>query len=152
MRARGARAMLCADSMSIQPLMRASSLLHGLWLATLVVGQSAWAGKDCDAPPELWQPRSAVLALAERQGWEVEKLKIDDGCYELRGRDADGRRLKAKIDPATLEVLGVKRAQGARERARERERQGQRPAPSPATPQDAPRAGPAEPGTPTPSR
>lgn len=141
--------------MPIQPLMRSPLLLllaRGLWLTTLVIGEAAWAGKDCDAPPERWQPRSAVLALAQRKGWEVEKLKIDDGCYELRGRDAEGRRLKAKIDPATLEVLGVKRKEGGRERMRERERQGQRTGPPAATPQDPPHAGSAAPGAEPPSR
>ena len=92
-------------------------------LAMLVVaGPPVWAGKNCDAPPETWQPRSAVSALAERNGWSVERLKVDDGCYEIKGRDAEGRRFKAKIDPASLQVISVKREHGDRERERERER------------------------------
>ena len=88
-------------------------------LAMLVAaGQPVWAGKKCDAPPETWQPRSAVSALAERNGWTVERLKVDDGCYEIKGRDAEGRRFKAKIDPASLQVISVKREHGERERER----------------------------------
>ena len=34
-----------------------------------------------------------------------DKMKIDDGCYELRVTDASGNVLKVKIDPATLEVV-----------------------------------------------
>ena len=46
--------------------------------------------------------------MAARQGWQVQRLKIDDGCYELRGTDAQGRSFKAKIDPETLKVLKMK--------------------------------------------
>ena len=102
----------------------------------VVVGQPTWAGKECDAPAETWQPRSAVAALAERNGWLLERLKVDDGCYEIKGRDAEGRRFKAKIDPASLQVISVKREHGDRERERERERQ--RLAPPSPTPPSAP--------------
>ncbi len=104
-------------------------------LTMLVVpGPSVWAGKKCDAPPETWQPRSAASALAERNGWSVERLKVDDGCYEIKGRDADGRRIKVKIDPASLQVISVKREHGGRERDREH----QRVAPPSSTPASAP--------------
>jgi hypothetical protein len=104
--------------------MRPSPSGSGPAIAILVlIALPAWAGKDCDAPAESWQPRSAVHALAQRNGWQVEKLKIDDGCYEIKGRDADGRRLKAKLDPATLEVVDLKREDGGRLRERERERE-----------------------------
>jgi hypothetical protein len=69
-----------------------------------------------------------VRALAQRNGWQVDRLKVDDGCYEIKGRDAEGQRFKAKIDPATLNVLSVKLEHGDRER--ERQREGQR-APAP---------------------
>ena len=76
---------------------------------------------DCDAPTATWQPRSAVHALAERNGWRIDKLKIDDGCYEVRGRDADGYRFKAKLDPATLEIVRMKRERQIRDRGRDRD-------------------------------
>jgi hypothetical protein len=113
--------------------MHCPSVPRSIALAMLVVaGQPVWAGRDCDAPPEAWQSGSAVRALAERNGWRVERLKIDDGCYEIKGRDAEGRRLKAKIDPASLKVISVKREHESRDR------QDQREAPPPPTPASAP--------------
>jgi hypothetical protein len=76
------------------------------------------AQADCDAPTASWQPRSAVLMLAERNNWQIDKLKIDDGCYEVRGRDANGYRFKAKLNPATLEVESMKRERQIRDRDR----------------------------------
>ncbi len=105
----------------------------GIALSLLVLGSPpGWAGRKCDAPPQTWQPRSAVAALAERNGWQVDRLKVDDGCYEIKGRDAEGRRFKAKIDPASLQVIGIKREHGERER--ERQRTAPPPSPSPSTP------------------
>ena len=108
--------------------------LHSsLALAMLVlVGPSVLASDDCDAPPDSWQPRSAVHALAQRNGWQVDKLKIDDGCYEIKGRDAEGRRIKAKLDPATLQVVEMKR---------ERDRNGKRASPPPGSPTSEPATG-----------
>ena len=100
--------------------MRCSSIVRTLALASLVLAAApSWAGVECDAPPESWQPRSAVHALAQRNGWRVDTLKVDDGCYEVKGRDAQGRRFKAKLEPSTLDLVKLKRE---RERDRDRRR------------------------------
>ncbi len=84
--------------------LRCALLALSLGVATL----PAWADDDCDAPVERWQSREAVRQMAVRQGWQIQRLKIDDGCYELRGTDAQGRSFEAKIDPETLKVLKMK--------------------------------------------
>ena len=97
-------------------------------LATLVLAVAALpavASSDCDAPAARWQSREAVRQMAAQQGWQVERLKIDDGCYEIRGTDAQGQRFKAKLDPETLQVLKIKsreRDDHHKDRDRERER------------------------------
>ena len=102
--------------------MLASSPARTLALALLVIAAPfAHAADACDAPPEAWQPRSAVRAVADRNGWRVERLKVDDGCYEVKGRDAGGRRFKARLDPVTLQVIAIKRDHGERERHRARD-------------------------------
>ncbi|MDR2852974.1 MAG: PepSY domain-containing protein [Burkholderiaceae bacterium] len=92
-----------------------------LVLALLLMGsiaglQTAQAGPrdddDCDAPVNQWKPRDAVRDMAQRKGWQIDRLKIDDGCYVIRGQDAGGQRFKAKIDPVTLDVVRMKRADG----------------------------------------
>ena len=92
-------------------------------LIALVLGAGALpalAGDDCDAPVSSWQTREAVLRMAAAQGWQVQRLKINDGCYEIRGSDAEGRSFKAKIDPQTLAIVKLKH-QRERERRRLRE-------------------------------
>jgi hypothetical protein len=54
-----------------------------------------------------WQPREAVKRMAEARDWTVSRIKIDDGCYEIKGRDAEGRKIEVKINPATLAIVEV---------------------------------------------
>ncbi|ABM44190.1 conserved hypothetical protein [Acidovorax sp. JS42] len=70
-----------------------------------------------------WQSRDAVMRHAAAQGWQVQRLKIDDGCYEVRGRDAQGRAFKAKLDPQTLRVVKMKLRDDSHEPERERRRE-----------------------------
>ncbi len=75
-------------------------------MLTLMLGATpALAGNDCAVPMTDWQPREAVMTLAATLGWEVRRIRIDDGCYELIGQDADGRAIEVKLNPATLAVI-----------------------------------------------
>lgn len=69
----------------------------------------AMADDDCHVPMNRWQPREAVQKMARSLGWDVHRIRIDDGCYQVRGLDETGKRFKAKIDPATLEIVKLKR-------------------------------------------
>lgn len=68
----------------------------------------ARADDNCHVPMSQWQPREAVQTMAADKGWAVTRIKIDDGCYEVRGSDGAGRTFKAKIDPATLEIIKLR--------------------------------------------
>jgi hypothetical protein len=103
-----------------------SSLRLGLLAMSLgMAALPTLADDDCNAPLDRWQSREAVRQMATREGWQIQRLKIDDGCYEIRGLDAQGRTFKAKIDPETLKVLKMKQEDS--ERARERDRDGGAP-------------------------
>lgn len=102
-------------------------------LCAITLGGVAAALADdqsCEAPVANWRPRSAVVKLAEDKGWQVDRIKVDDGCYELRVTDAQGRRMRVTVDPASLEVLETRvRGEGherGERRGRESERHGRR--------------------------
>lgn len=85
------------------------SLMHGLLALSLgLAAVPVVADDDCEVPIEHWQSREAVLQMAAREGWQVQSLKIDDGCYKIRGKDTGGRAFKATIDPQTLDVVTMK--------------------------------------------
>ena len=74
------------------------------FLAALPAG-AALADDDCFVPMADWQPREAVAEFAIAQGWQVRRIKIDDGCYEIDGRDATGRAIEVKLHPGTLQIV-----------------------------------------------
>ena|SRR5690606_20424447 len=81
--------------------------LRILGLLAVFPAGAALADDDCHVPMADWQPREAVQRLAEDNGWNVRRIKVDDGCYEIDGSDANGRRMEATIHPGTLQVIEV---------------------------------------------
>lgn len=73
--------------------------------ASFLVASTVQADVDCAVPMTQWQPRDAVLVLAADNNWQVRRIKIDDGCYEIYATDADGRQFEVKVNPGTLAVL-----------------------------------------------
>jgi hypothetical protein len=79
-------------------------LAIALALASLAFTSAAWADIDCADPVEQWKPRDLVRQEAEKLGWTVQRIKVDDGCYEVRAVDRNGNKVKAKYSPATLRI------------------------------------------------
>ncbi len=77
-------------------------------LALLALAPVAPARADdrCRVPLADWQPREALIAKLEQAGWKVVRLRADDGCYKVMAIDRDGRPVKARFDPATLDRVG----------------------------------------------
>lgn len=78
-------------------------------LSLLLVGGSALADDDCDDPVAQWQPREKLRKQLETEGWTVFRIKVDDGCYEVKGTDPKGNRVEAEYSPATFELMEMER-------------------------------------------
>lgn len=83
-------------------------LMSTATVLALSVSGLAYADDDCTSPMSEWQPREAVTAYVTDLGISPERLRVDDGCYEVRGLDADGNRVELEIEPATLVVQKLK--------------------------------------------
>lgn len=80
-------------------------ILTALLLSAASTG-AAFAGEKCNVPVGEWQPREALQAKLEAEGWKVRSVKTDDGCYEAKAIDAKGNRVEASFNPKTLEQVG----------------------------------------------
>lgn len=80
------------------------SILAAVALASIILGSSALADDDCVDPIADWQPREVLRQQLEQQGWTVKRIKVEDGCYEVRGIDGAGNKFKAKYAPASLQI------------------------------------------------
>ena len=81
------------------------SLFPVVLMISLASSGAALASDDCRRPMAEWQSRDSVMSQVSEMGITTERLRIDDGCYEIRGKDADGNRVDLKLDPATLVPL-----------------------------------------------
>lgn len=91
--------------------MKATVLIAALVLSSLTPGV-AMADDDCSVAMTNWQPRQAVEQMARNHGWIVRRIKVDDGCYEIKGEDGNGRAVEVKVDPGSLVVIRVKYENG----------------------------------------
>ncbi len=75
-----------------------------LTFALIVTAAAAAAADDrCAVPLADWQPKAVLQRKLEGEGWTVLRIRSDDGCYKVLARDAGGRTLKARFDPASLD-------------------------------------------------
>lgn len=78
-------------------------LMTTLMLASLSIG-SVVASDDCYDPVDSWQPKENLQQSLESRGWQVNRIKVDDGCYEVKGTDSLGNRFEAIFSPASLDI------------------------------------------------
>ncbi len=76
-----------------------------LLIATVAGIGSAAAEDVCSVPQAEWQPKEALQQKLEGEGWKVKTIKIDEGCYEVYGKDAAGKRMETYFDPKTFAVM-----------------------------------------------
>ncbi|MDN6180885.1 MAG: PepSY domain-containing protein [Halomonas subglaciescola] len=87
----------------MKTLLHATAILCAPFIATI-----AQASHDCKDPVTDWQPRDVLRQQLEDKGWEVRRIKVDDGCYEIKGFDQHGNKIKAEYSPASLRLRKLK--------------------------------------------
>lgn len=63
-------------------------------------------GRRCQASQAA--QRLSIAEVAQKlkeQGYTLRKIEVSHGCYEVKGTDAKGNRVKMYIDPATAEIV-----------------------------------------------
>lgn len=88
-------------------LVSAALVSTALVSAAIVLGSGTAFADDgrCNTPMAEWQPRETLQQQLEAEGWQVKRIKTDDGCYEVYALDRDGRRIEAYFDPKSLKML-----------------------------------------------
>jgi len=78
-------------------------------LAALVLAAStgaALASETCTQEPKSkWLSQEAIAAKLKDQGFEVARTETKRSCYEVKAKDARGRRLELHVDPVTARIV-----------------------------------------------
>lgn len=90
------------------------NILRPFTLVTLLLSASAASLADglatCDSgPQETWQPQAKLEKQLTDKGWQVRRIKIDGGCYEVYALNEKGERVEAYFHPKTLESVPTKK-------------------------------------------
>lgn len=57
----------------------------------------------CDSGPrETWQAQEKLEQILKERGWQIRRVKIDGGCYEVYALNEKGERVEAYFHPKTL--------------------------------------------------
>ena len=89
-----------------------ATALAGLALAAAA---PAFAGDDdwrrdgssaCRSGQDAWLSLGAVEEKLVAQGYSVREIEVDDGCYEVKVRSAEGARQELYLDPVSGEIVG----------------------------------------------
>ena len=64
----------------------------------------------CDSgPQEAWQPQAKLEQQLKEKGWQIRRIKIDGGCYEVYALNEKGERVEAYFHPKTLAPVPTKK-------------------------------------------
>ena len=80
-------------------------------LVLLAVSNAQGTGlATCDSgPTEGWQPQAVLEKKLVDEKWQVRRIKVDGGCYEVYGINDKGQRVEAYFHPVTLAPVPTKR-------------------------------------------
>jgi hypothetical protein len=63
----------------------------------------------CDSGPASgWQPQIKLEKQLVAKQWQVRRIKVDGGCYEVYGMNEKGERVEAYFHPVTLDPVPTK--------------------------------------------
>lgn len=70
-------------------------------LAAPVLAEEA----ECNVPQDKWRPMEELKADLTAKGWDISKVKVDEGCYEVYAKDKDGNKVEVYFNPETFEQV-----------------------------------------------
>jgi hypothetical protein len=84
------------------------ALLPVLAVTAFLTAGSAFATglATCDSgPQEGWQSQEKLTKMLTDKGWQIRRVKIDGGCYEVYALNEKGERVEAYFHPKTLDAV-----------------------------------------------
>ncbi|MEP7303658.1 MAG: PepSY domain-containing protein [Caldimonas sp.] len=67
---------------------------------------AAFAKADCKAYPKAeWMKEADAKARIEAQGYTISKFKVDGNCYEIYGKNKEGKKVEIYYDAKTLDPV-----------------------------------------------
>lgn len=70
-----------------------------------LISTAAFAKKHCtDSPKEKWMSIEAFKELVQKKGFKISKFKQPGTCYEIYGKDKDGKEVEIYFNPVDAKI------------------------------------------------
>jgi len=56
-------------------------------------------------PKEEWGSEDTLKQALTEEGYTIKKFKVDGNCYEIYGRNKQGKKVEIYFDTKTLEIV-----------------------------------------------
>lgn len=90
--------------------MKTTALTVLFALAAFATTAQATGLATCDSGPTSgWQPQSKLENDLKAKGWQIRRIKVDGGCYEVYAMNDKGQRVEAYFHPVTLAPVPTSR-------------------------------------------
>lgn len=67
---------------------------------------ATFASVTCTQEPKSkWLSQEAIAAKLKEQGFVVTRTETKRSCYEVKGKDAQGKRVELYVDPVTARIV-----------------------------------------------
>lgn len=80
-----------------------------IWALALICSAfstTLYAAADCPAyPKEEWASENTLKEALDAEGYTIKKFKIDGNCYEIYGRNKEGKKVEIYFDMKTLAIV-----------------------------------------------
>lgn len=75
-------------------------------LLAMQVPLQAVAGADCPVHPKSeWASEDTLKQVLAEEGYIIKKFKVDGNCYEIYGRNKQGKKVEIYFDTKTLAII-----------------------------------------------
>lgn len=65
-----------------------------------------FAGADCAVHPKSeWASEDTLKQALIEEGYSIKKFKVDGNCYEIYGRNKEGKKVEIYFDTKTLAIV-----------------------------------------------
>ena len=88
--------------------MKFTVILSGVLVASALPAHATGLATCDSGPKEGWQAQATLEKKLIEQKWQVRRIKVDGGCYEVYGMNEKGERVEAYFHPVTLAPVPTK--------------------------------------------
>ncbi|HOY86120.1 MAG: PepSY domain-containing protein [Methylotenera sp.] len=77
-----------------------------LLITLCLLPMTAFASAECAVhPKEEWGSEDTLKQALTEEGYTIKKFKVDGNCYEIYGRNKQGKKVEIYFDTKTLEIV-----------------------------------------------